>query len=70
MLGSNGKTKKLKYFLIAVVSIFTMIIAGLCAEGQTEITEIHHILRGYENIIGKFQNLGANIEYVKTEDDE
>ena len=47
-----------------------MIIAGLCAEGQTEITEIHHILRGYENIIGKFQNLGAHIEYVKTEDDE
>ena len=47
-----------------------MIIAGLCAEGQTEITEIHHILRGYENIIGKFENLGAKIEYIKTEDEQ
>lgn len=47
-----------------------MIIAGLCAEGQTEISDIHHILRGYENIIGKFEKLGAKIEYIKTEDDE
>ena len=47
-----------------------MIIAGLCAEGQTEITEIHHILRGYENIIGKFESLGAKIEYIKTEDEQ
>ncbi len=47
-----------------------MIIAGLCAEGQTEISDIHHILRGYENIIGKFEKLGAKIDYIKTEDDE
>ena len=47
-----------------------MIIAGLIAEGQTEISDIHHILRGYENIIDKFAKLGAKIDYVKTEDDE
>ncbi len=47
-----------------------MIIAGLCADGQTEISDIHHILRGYENIIGKFEKLGAKIDYIKTEDDE
>ena len=47
-----------------------MIIAGLVAEGETEISDIHHILRGYENIIEKFTKLGAKIEYVKTEDEE
>ena len=46
-----------------------MIIAGLVAYGKTEITQIHHILRGYENIVEKFNNLGANIEYINTEDD-
>lgn len=44
-----------------------MIIAGLIAHGKTEVYEIHHILRGYENIIEKFQGLGATIEYVSDE---
>ena len=44
-----------------------MIIAGLVAEGKTEITQIHHILRGYENIVDKFLGLGANIEYINDE---
>lgn len=42
-----------------------MIIAGLVAEGETEITDIHHILRGYENIVEKFKALGADIKYVE-----
>lgn len=42
-----------------------MIIAGLVADGDTEVTNIHHILRGYENITGKFNSIGANIEYIK-----
>ncbi|MDO4282786.1 MAG: UDP-N-acetylglucosamine 1-carboxyvinyltransferase [Clostridia bacterium] len=45
-----------------------MIIAGLVAEGNTEVYDIHHILRGYEDITAKFANLGANIEYVKNEE--
>lgn len=45
-----------------------MIIAGLVASGTTEVTSISHILRGYENIVEKFQNLGADIKWVK--DDE
>jgi UDP-N-acetylglucosamine 1-carboxyvinyltransferase len=40
-----------------------LIIAGLIAEGETEITEVYHIKRGYSNIIEKLQNLGANIRY-------
>ena len=40
-----------------------MIIAGFMAHGVTEIYDIHHIDRGYENIVEKFKSLGANIEY-------
>ena len=38
-----------------------MVIAGLMAEGVTEITHIEHIDRGYPNIEDKFKALGANI---------
>ncbi len=40
-----------------------LIIAGLLAEGETEISEVYHIKRGYSNIIEKLQNLGADIKY-------
>lgn len=39
-----------------------LIIAGLVAKGVTEVHEIHHIDRGYENIENKFMNLGARIK--------
>ncbi|MEG1705185.1 MAG: UDP-N-acetylglucosamine 1-carboxyvinyltransferase [Clostridia bacterium] len=42
-----------------------MIIAGLVASGDTEVLGIDHILRGYENIVDKFNSLGATIEYIK-----
>lgn len=38
-----------------------MVLAGLIAEGTTTITEIKHVLRGYENIIEKLSNVGAKI---------
>ena len=41
-----------------------LIIAGIIAEGKTEIYNLGHIDRGYENIEGKFRKLGANIERV------
>ncbi len=45
-----------------------MIIAGLCAEGRTEIEDIMHIKRGYENVVEKFGNLGADIKMIYTID--
>lgn len=39
-----------------------MILAGLVAEGTTRIGDLHHIDRGYENIVAKLKNLGADIE--------
>ncbi len=41
-----------------------MILAGLVAEGTTRISDLHHIDRGYENIVAKLQSLGAEIERV------
>ncbi len=42
----------------------SLIIAGLVAEGETRIDRIYHIDRGYEDIEGKLQTLGANIRRV------
>ena len=41
-----------------------LIIAGIVASGQTELYNIEHIDRGYENIEDKFRNLGADIKRV------
>ena len=43
-----------------------LIIAGVAAQGKTEIYNIEHIDRGYENIEQKFRKLGAKIERVVT----
>ena len=47
-----------------------LIIAGLVASGTTEISSIHYIERGYEEIIEKLCALGADIkkQYVPEED--
>lgn len=42
-----------------------MIIAGLIAEGTTTISDIEHVLRGYENIIEKLTNVGAHISLIE-----
>lgn len=47
-----------------------LILAGLCAEGETSIESIHHIERGYENIIEKLQNIGADIKKISCDDKE
>jgi len=42
-----------------------LIIAGIAAEGTTELYNLQHIDRGYENIEEKFRKLGANIIRVR-----
>ena len=44
-----------------------LIIAGIAAKGKTEIYNLNHIDRGYENIEQKFRKLGAKIERVNEE---
>ncbi len=46
-----------------------MIIAGLMAEGTTEIRDIYHIDRGYENFEDKFIALGGDIQRVQVVED-
>ncbi len=41
-----------------------MVIAGLIAEGETEIYNIEHIDRGYPHIENKFKKLGADIHRI------
>ena len=41
-----------------------LLVAGIVASGKTELYNIEHIDRGYENIEEKFKNLGAHIERV------
>ena len=47
-----------------------MIIAGLCARGTTQVEDIHHIERGYEDVENKFRKLGADIRRVHVPDAE
>lgn len=41
-----------------------LVIAGLAAEGETQIHDIHHIDRGYEDYVGKLRSLGATVERI------
>ena len=41
-----------------------LVVAGLCAEGFTEIDNLYHIDRGYENTLLNLQEIGANITKV------
>ena len=45
-----------------------LVIAGLAAEGTTEIEEIGYIERGYENLVEKLRRLGADITRVSVEE--
>ncbi len=41
-----------------------LVTAGLCANGETQIGEIHHIERGYDDIVGTLKQLNADIDYI------
>ena len=43
-----------------------LVLAGLVAEGTTEVNRVYHIDRGYESIDEKLALLGAQIERVKS----
>ena len=45
-----------------------MVVAGLAASGVTEVSDIHHIERGYEDFVEKLTGLGACIQRVETPD--
>ena len=42
----------------------SMVICGLIADGITVVDNIHYILRGYDDMIGKLSNVGADIQVI------
>lgn len=47
-----------------------LVLAGLVAKGVTEVTELHHIDRGYVQLVEKLQGLGADIQRVSETSDK
>jgi UDP-N-acetylglucosamine 1-carboxyvinyltransferase len=45
----------------------SLVLAGLVAEGETEVSRIYHLDRGYEHLENKLASLGADIERVAAE---
>ena len=45
-----------------------LVVAGLIAEGFTEVSAIHHIARGYERFVEKLQRLGAHVTQLSVPD--
>ena len=43
----------------------SLVLAGLCADGETLIDRVYHIDRGYETIVRKLRSVGAEIERIK-----
>ena len=42
-----------------------LVLAGLVAEGETDVHRIYHLDRGYEKLESKFESLGATIKRSK-----
>ncbi len=63
----RGKTKLMGAPIIAsdLRASASLVLAGLCADGETTIDRVYHIDRGYETIVRKLRSLGADIERVK-----
>jgi len=45
----------------------SLILAGLAAEGETRVSRVYHLDRGYEHVVRKLSEVGAKIERIKEE---
>ena len=43
----------------------SLILAGLAAEGETIVSRVYHLDRGYEKVVRKLRGVGAQIERIK-----
>ena len=46
---------------ICILAGACLLVAALAAEGETRITQLHHLDRGYENPVGCLQAVGARV---------
>jgi UDP-N-acetylglucosamine 1-carboxyvinyltransferase len=42
-----------------------LVVAALGADGRTEIHDVHHVERGYEDLTAKLCGLGASVEHIE-----
>ena len=63
----KGKTKLTGTMVVAtdLRAGAAMMVAGMIAKGTTIISNIEHILRGYENIVEKLNIVGGNIKLIE-----
>lgn len=63
----RGRTKLMGAPILAsdLRASASLVLAALCAEGETTIERVYHIDRGYETIVKKLRSLGADIERIK-----
>ncbi|SCZ49542.1 UDP-N-acetylglucosamine 1-carboxyvinyltransferase [Epibacterium ulvae] len=45
----------------------SLILAGLAAEGETRVSRVYHLDRGYEHVVRKLSGVGAKIERIREE---
>ena len=62
----KGKTRLMGARIIAsdLRASASLVLAALCADGETMIDRVYHIDRGYETIVRKLRSLGADIERI------
>ena len=62
--------KKLKSAPVMATDLrasISLILAGMAAEGETKVSRVYHLDRGYEHVVTKLRGVGANIERIKDE---
>ena len=47
-----------------------LVIAALAAQGETELSQVHYIERGYEDLVGKLRAVGADIQVIEVPDED
>ena len=69
MIGEPAAGKTTIATMLAMAASAALVIAGLAAEGETKISRVYHIDRGYERIEERLRKLGARIQRVSEGDE-
>jgi UDP-N-acetylglucosamine 1-carboxyvinyltransferase len=61
-----GKLKGAPVMATDLRASVSLILAGMAAEGETKVSRVYHLDRGYEHVVAKLRGVGANIERIKS----
>jgi UDP-N-acetylglucosamine 1-carboxyvinyltransferase len=68
MITGTGKLKGANVMSTDLRASACLVLAGLAAEGTTEVLRVYHLDRGYQRIEEKLKVLGANIERIESKE--